>query len=173
MAALSRCSRARVGHRLTIWLRTLYVSFFIELGTWRVHLAGVTGHPDSGWVTQTARNLSWDLLGRGRFRYLIRHRDSKYTRSFDAVLAADGIQAILTTVRAPRANAFAERWVRTVRRECLDWTLVLGRRHLVRSVDPARAQGAGRPRKSIRTTDGSWSEAWTASANSELTWTTS
>jgi hypothetical protein len=74
----------------TIWLRTLYVSFFIELGTPRVHLAGVTGHPDSGWVTQTARNLSWDLLGRGRFRCLIRDRDSKYTRSFDAVFAADG-----------------------------------------------------------------------------------
>jgi hypothetical protein len=117
----------------TIWLRTLYVSF-IELGTRRVHLAGVNAHPDSGWVTQTARNLSWDLPGRGRFRYLIRDRDSKYTRSFDAVFAADGIEAILTPVRAPKANAFAERWVRTVRRECLDWTLVLGRRHLERAL---------------------------------------
>ncbi|HYV02388.1 MAG TPA: integrase core domain-containing protein, partial [Actinomycetota bacterium] len=91
-------------------------------------------HPDSGWVTQAARNLSWDLPGRERFRYLIRDRDSKYTRSFDAVFAADGIQAILTPVRAPRANAFAERWVRTARRECLDWTLVLGRRHLERAL---------------------------------------
>jgi len=117
----------------TVWLRTLYVSFVIELGTRRGHLAGVTGHPDSGWVTQTARNLAWDLAGRGRFRYLIRDRDSNHTRSFDAVFAADGIEAILAPVRAPRSNAFAERWVRTVRRECLDWTLVLGRRHLERS----------------------------------------
>ena len=134
----------------TIWLRTLYVSFFIELGTRRVHLAGVTGHPDSGWVTQTARNLSWDLPGRGRFRYLIRDRDSKYTRSFDAVFAADGIQAILTPVRAPRANAFAERWVRTVRRECLDWTLVLGRRHLERALREYVAHyNAKRPHRGI------------------------
>jgi len=134
----------------TIWLRTLYVSFVIELETRRVHLAGVTAHPDSGWVTQTARNLSWDLLGRGRFRYLIRDRDSKYTRSFDAVFATDGIQAILTPVRAPRANAFAERWVRTVRRECLDWTLVLGRRHLERALrDYIAHYNAKRPHRGI------------------------
>jgi hypothetical protein len=125
----------------TIWLRTLYVSFFIELGTRHVHLTGVTGHPDSAWVTQTARNLSWDLPGRRRFRYLIRDRDSKYTGSFDEVFAADGIQAILTPVRAPRANAFAERWVRTVRRECPDRTLVLGRRHLDRALRRLREQG--------------------------------
>ena len=134
----------------TIWLRTLYVSFVIELHTRRVHLAGVTGHPDSGWVTQTARNLAWDLPGRGGFRYLIRDRDAKYTRSFDAVFAADGIQAILTPVRAPRANAFAERWVRTVRRECLDWTLVLGRRHLERALrDYVAHYNAKRPHRGI------------------------
>jgi hypothetical protein len=80
----------------TIWLRTLYVSFVIELHTRHVHLAGVTAHPDSGWVTQVAHNLSWDLPGRGRFRYLIRDRDSRYTRSFDAVFGAEGIEAILT-----------------------------------------------------------------------------
>ena len=134
----------------TVWLRTLYVSFVIELRMRRVHLAGVTAHPDSGWVTQTARNLSWDLRGRGRFRYLIRDRDSKYTRSFDAVFAADGIEAILTPVRAPRANAFAERWVRTVRRECLDWTLVLGRRHLERVLREYVAHyNAKRPHRGI------------------------
>jgi putative transposase len=134
----------------TIWLRTLYVSFVIELGTRRVHLAGVTGHPDSGWVTQAARNLSWDLPGRGRFRYLIRDRDSNYTRSFDAVFAADGIEAILTPVRSPRANAFAERWVRTVRRECLDWTLVLGWRHLERALrDYVARYNANRPHRGI------------------------
>jgi putative transposase len=134
----------------TIWLRTLYVSFVIELHTRRVHLAGVTAHPDRGWVTQAARNLSWDLPGRGRFHYLIRDRDSKYTRSFDAVFAADGIEAILTPVRAPRANAFAERWVRTVRRECLDWTLVLGRRHLERALrDYVAHYNAKRPHRGI------------------------
>ena len=134
----------------TIWLRTLYVSFVIELRTRRVHLAGVTAHPDSGWVTQTARNLSWDLRSRGRFHYLIRDRDSKYTRSFDAVFAADGIEAILTPIRAPRANAFAERWVRTVRRECLDWTLVLGRRHLERALREYVAHyNAKRPHRGI------------------------
>ena len=116
----------------------------------RVHLAGVTAHPDFGWVTQTARNLSWDLLGRGRFRYLIRDRDSKYRRSFDVVFASDGIEAVLTPVRAPKANAFAERWVRTVRRECLDWTLVLGRRHLERVLREYVAHyNAKRPHRGI------------------------
>lgn len=134
----------------TIWLRTLYVSFVIELQTRRVHLAGVTADPDSGWVTQTARNLWWDLRGRGRFRHLIRDRDSRYTRSFDAVFAADGIEAILTPVRAPKANSFAERWVRTVRRECLDWTLILGRRHLERALrEYVTHYNAKRPHRGI------------------------
>jgi len=106
--------------------------FVIELHTRRVHLAAATSKPDAAWVTQQARNLSFDLTGGGTSRFLIRDRDSKYTSSFDAVLGSDGIEVILTPVQAPRANAFAERWVRTVRAECLDWMLVLGRRHLER-----------------------------------------
>jgi putative transposase len=112
----------------TAWLHTLYVFFAIELRTRHVHLAGATRHPNAAWVTQQARNLS-ELAP---LRFLIRDRDSKCTKSFDAVFAAEGITTILTPFQAPRANAFAERWVRTVRQECLDWTLVLGRRHLER-----------------------------------------
>ena len=115
----------------TAWLRTLYVLFFIELGSRRVHLAGVTAHPDSGWVTQQARNLATD--GRlDNVRYLVRDRDSKFTRSFDDVLRTEDVRVIRTPVRAPKANAAAERWVRTVRSELLDRTLVLSRRHLER-----------------------------------------
>jgi len=116
----------------TVWLRTLYVLFVIEVNTRRVHVAGATAHPNGDWVTQQARNLSWHLQDGGPFRFLIRDRDSKYTGSFDAVFAADGIATILTPHRSSRANAFAERWVRTVRRECLDWILVQGRGHLER-----------------------------------------
>jgi putative transposase len=95
----------------SIWLRTLYVFFVIELRTRRVHLAGATRNPASARVTQQARNLSFDLAGGGTFRFLIRDRDAKYAASFDTVFASDGIQVILTPVQAPRANAFAERWV--------------------------------------------------------------
>ena len=117
----------------TVFLKTLYVLFFIELGTRRVHLAGATAHPDSAWVTQQARNLSFDHPGhRVPFRFLIRDRDSKYVSSFDEVFSTDGAQVICSPIRAPWANAFAERWVRTVRAECLDWVLILGRRHLER-----------------------------------------
>jgi putative transposase len=115
----------------TAWLRTLYVLFSIELGSRRVHLAGVTAHPDSAWVTQQGRNLA--VVGQlDNVRYLVRDRDSKFTRSFDDVFTTEGATVIRTPVRAPRANAVAERFVRTVRAECTDRMLVLTRRHLER-----------------------------------------
>jgi putative transposase len=115
----------------TVWLKRLYVLFFIELDTRRVHLAGVTANPGGGWVTQQARNLRVVLGERGRrLRYLLRDHDAKFSRAFNDVVRDEGAEILLTPVRAPRANAYAERWVRTVRAECLDWLLIVGRRHL-------------------------------------------
>jgi putative transposase len=117
----------------TIRLKTLHVLFFIQLSTRRVVAAGVTAHPDSAWVTQQARNAAIDLHDRGvSARFLLRDHDAKFTRSFDDVFRSEGGQVLRTPIRAPKANAHAERWVQTVRAECLDWTLVLGRRHLLR-----------------------------------------
>jgi transposase InsO family protein len=113
----------------TAWLRTLYVLFGIEVGSRRVYVMGVTGNPDSVWVTQQARNLAVGEHLRG-IRFVIRDRDSKFSGPFDEVFRSEGARIIKTPVRAPRANAFAERWVRTVRGECLDRVLVFGRRHL-------------------------------------------
>jgi putative transposase len=107
------------------------VLFFIELGTRRVHLAGITTNPNGAWVTQQARNLLLALEERGRrVRFLLRDRDAKFCRSFDDVFRWDGAEVVLTPVQAPNANAHAERWVRTVRVECLDWLLIVGRGHL-------------------------------------------
>jgi putative transposase len=115
----------------TISLRRFYVLFFIELESRRVHLAGCTTSPTGAWATQQARNLSFtDLFERTRF--LIHDRDSKFTAAFDEVFRSEGIKVIHTPIRAPQANAYAERFVRTVRAECLDWLLILGRRHLDR-----------------------------------------
>ena len=105
--------------------------FFIELGTRRVYLAGCTTHPTSAWVVQQARQLVWTLNDEDRsMRFLIHDRDSKFTAVFNTVFQAEGISILLTPYRAPNANAFAERWVRTVRDECLNHLLILNEAHL-------------------------------------------
>lgn len=98
--------------------------FFIELGSRRVHLAGCTERPSGVWVTLQARQLAWTLDDRSRpVRFLLRDRDTKFTRDFDTVMRSEGIQIIRTPVCPPKANAIAERFVRTARSECLDWLL--------------------------------------------------
>jgi putative transposase len=115
------------------FLRRYYVLFFIERSSRRVHLAGVTANPNGAWVTQQARNL---VVARadpsGPFRFLVRDRDSKFSASFDEVFRAEGIRVIRAPARAPRAKAHAERWVRSMRQECLDWLVIFGRGHLER-----------------------------------------
>jgi len=134
----------------TIRRQTLYVLFFIELSTRRVHVAGVTAHPDSSWVTQQARNLAIDERLSG-VRFLLRDPDATFSGPFDAVLRAEGVRVIRTPIRAPRANAFAERFVRTVRRECLDHLLIFGRRHLERVLKAYVAHYvAERPHRGLR-----------------------
>ena len=123
--------------------------FFIELSTRRVHVAGATSRPDSAWVTQQARNLS--ITGRlDDMRVLIRDRDAKFSGPFDEVLRTEGLSVVKTPIRAPRANAFAERWVGSVRRECLDHVLIFGRRHLQRVLGAyADHYNRARPHRSI------------------------
>jgi transposase InsO family protein len=118
-------------HVDTVFLRRLYILLVIEHDRRRVHLAGITAHPTGAWVTQQARNLLVDLGDRAdQFRFLIRDRDSKFTSAFDAVFTGADIRIIRTPVQAPRANAIAERFIGTLRRECLDHILITGSRHL-------------------------------------------
>src|SRR5919112_1968923 len=117
----------------TAWLKTLYVLFFIELGTRRVHLAGCTRHPTAAWVTQQARQVSWSLQdGRLSVRFPIRDRDTKFSAAFDTVFRSEGATIVRTPYRAPNANAVAERWIRSAREECLDHLLILNEAHLRR-----------------------------------------
>jgi transposase InsO family protein len=129
----------------------VYVLFLIA--TRRVHLLGITTHPTGLWVSQAARNLLMDLGERAeRFRFLVRDRDTKFTTGFDAVFTAAGIELLAAdpTARAPRANAYAERWVRTVRSECLDWILIFNQNHLRTTLDSSVAHyNGGRPHRGL------------------------
>lgn len=135
----------------TAFLKRFYVLFFIELASRRVRIAGITANPDGAWVTQQARNLVMRLDDeRVPVRFLIRDRDSKFTASFDEVFRSEGIRVIKAPVRAPRARAHAERWVESLRRECLDRLLILGGRHLDRVVHVyAQHYNEHRPHRSL------------------------
>jgi len=138
-------------HVDTVFLRRLYVLVVIEHGRRHVHIAGATAHPTGAWVTQQARNLLMDRGDRaGQFRFLIRDRDTKFSTSFDAVLAGADMRIIRTPIRAPRGNAIAERFIGTLRRECLDHLLITGPRHLeVILREYAQHFNAHRPHRSL------------------------
>jgi putative transposase len=117
----------------TICLQRLYVLFFVELGSRRVHMAGCTPNPNAPWVIQQARQLSWTLAERAEpMRFLIRDRDQNFTDGFDHVFRTEGMEVVQTPFRAPQANGVAERFVRTVRSECFDWLLILNQQHVER-----------------------------------------
>jgi transposase InsO family protein len=138
----------------TIWLQRLYVLFFIEVGSRRVHLAGCTPNPSGLWVTQQARHLTWTLSARAEpVAFLIRDRDQKFTRAFDDVFRSEGIEILRTPFRAPQANGVAERFVRTLRSECLDWMLIRDAPHLEQVLRVFLAHYNGhRPHRALRLT---------------------
>ena len=135
----------------TLFLKTIYVLFFIELGSRRVHFAGCTTNPHEAWVTQQARQLAWNLdETNARFRFLIRDRDTKFTDAFDTIFRSEGLKIIRTPVQAPNANSHAERWIRSARSECLDKIIIVNQAHL-RSVmtEYVDFYNTGRPHQGI------------------------
>ncbi len=135
----------------TVLLRRYYVLFIIEVERRVVHLLGVTANPNGPWVTQVARNFCAELEEAGRWvRFLIHDRDTKFTTGFDHIFASMGAETILTPVHSPNANAFAERWVRTVREDCLDHVLVFSRGHLEKVLaEYVCHYNRGRPHRSL------------------------
>ena len=135
----------------TVWLRRLYVLVFLSIGSRRVEYLACTPNPDTAWMLQQARNLLMDLDdGEGQRRFLLHDRDSKFSAAFDAVFASEGVRIIRTPKRAPNANAHVERWVGSVRRECLDRLLIVGRRqleHVLRVY--VRHYNCGRPHRAL------------------------
>jgi len=117
-------------------LRRLYVLFFMELSTRRILWFGVTENPNQKWVGQQARNLTWQLQEQGsQAKFLICDNDKKFPFAFEHVLAGEGVRMIRTPLQAPKANAHAERWVGSARRECLDWLIIRSRRHIERVLE--------------------------------------
>jgi putative transposase len=114
----------------TAFLQRIYVVFFISLATRRIEYVACTSNPDGRWVTQQARNLVMQLGDEHTVRFLVHDRDTKFTHAFDQIFRTEGVEVIRTPIQAPNANAHAERWVRTLRADCLDRILILGHRHL-------------------------------------------